>query len=97
MVTKTFLDGLNPLDNVSIHAETAKGLEHLYSGTIYGISKGHRASWDFTKVVGVWQWGGTLNIVLADVDNAIKIPKRIYKAVCETQKQIAKKERAKTY
>lgn len=97
MVTKTFLDGLNPLDNVSIHAETIKGLEHLYSGTVYSIAKWQREAWDYTKIVGVWQWGGTLNIVLADVDNAIKVPKRIYKAVCETQKQLAKKERAKTY
>lgn len=97
MVTKTFLDGLNPLDVVSIHAETAGGLEHLYCGTIYGISKGHREAWDYTKIVGVWQWGGTLNVVLADEDNAIIIPKRIYKAVCETQKQLAKKEKAKTF
>lgn len=97
MVTKTFLDGLNPLDVVSIHAETAGGLEHLYYGTIYGISKGHREVWDYTKIVGVWQWGGTLNIVLADEDNAIIIPKRIYKAVCEAQKQLAKKEKAKTF
>lgn len=97
MVTKTFLDRLNPLDVVSIHAETAGGLEHLYYGTIYGIPKGNKEVWDYTKIVGVWQWGGTLNIVLADEDNAIMIPKRIHKAICETQKQLAKKEREKTF
>lgn len=90
MVTKTFLDGLNPLDVVSIHAETAGGLDHLYYGTIYGISKGHREVWDYTKIVGVWQWGGTLNIVLADEDNAIIIPKRIYKAVSAFRKRLCK-------
>lgn len=97
MLVKTFLDKLNPLDNVTIYAETVVGAEHLYSGTVYGIEKGLRENWDDRIVVGLWQWGGSCNIVIADTENVIKVPKRVYRAVKNAQEYIAKNEKCKTY
>lgn len=97
MLVKNFLSSLWMLDTVTIYAETFTGAEKLYKGTVHGIPKGLWENWQEAHVVGIWQWGGQTNLVIADAPNAVMIPRRIWQAVKRGQARLQKELKSKTF